>query len=1248
MKKPFRLFCVLLAMLLISGTVAVGVQAAVSPDKLKYNNTDMVEITHEQSATMLLDFIDLYLADIGDVITNPIPKFTIDYTSIDKAAKTIYETISTYKNALDFFKPIVGDLAELDVTALNGLSRSKGDLNFVYGIVQFAADNKGTLTRLINGTLNLGSLGNISTSTGKVSDMNAVFNGIPDMIKDLIYTSFVYNPNYGDSAYTNRRQDSSEFKNYTADRLVNRMLTDMLTKPQTNSGGLASAFSMLSNVSSFLNMGSFSASQIEGAVLLPSLAKDSGLLNMTNNTFYQLIENILDLLYKDALAPMLNSTIKAMFCDFADVSMIPVTDSAVKAKLASEDKSVNSAYADAYFGKSPSNGNKYFYRDGKDYFIADFTGANKLSGIINWDYNFGPGEFSFKNSGDPIGTLNKFVCFALNKMFKGLNLVNGDNKNLNANIEKFERAVLPLLPEKYFPDSFNMSKISASAVKNMNIEEMTVYFLRAVISVAAPYCILPDDMTTMEQFLAVLLREGLSATVPHLNYDDKIFSSVEKRVLKSQSDAAWTDIIMTMVVDVVVYVIDQGADLKMNAAKVKELKGKGWQWIDFLDEIINWGLGYVDGLFAAAKPLNYDRNYQSGARRGGPETWKKINVLLNSLIPLDFINDVSKSGYTCEFEDFVMKKLIGNLLNMDVYGIANIFRKNSAPNNIFNMKAVPGVIYVVNQIINSVFKGAVPNPKAPLTVEDFVSKKNLSALFNGIIDPLNVNKKSVLPTLLPIIASVTVQMGKTNVLQPPVVIFPDPTPKKPGELDSPPIDYYVVNALNGSFTLDMSITNPMSGTPSAFTKDGKVTRDSLYRVDITDITTNLNNVSVSKTKFAPLQSITPQTVTLKGSGAANKLLEVTVKYQIYGKDNSPIASSPFTEKKYLYLSSSGPSGSVGKFNDSDLNSLFENALTANRQAWAYTDKAKFDAYTAAVREAAEVVLRPKNAATFNNDTLPLYKKAADKLTKAINELEKSRANVDGSFLKLKERYDGIMKEMEQKPYSFVDFKVYLFAKFTTQQFAAHNMLTAGNTNMANSALIAETENLLKLTYDRMKTQKRDGGYSGAFLSEAINSTKAQGYAKSKYSAQSWTVYEAALKKAEDVKAKGTGGTVTQTAINNAKNDLQAARMGLISKGNSADYTVLEKAIADANKVKNDGAAKYPNVTKEGWDALNKAIAAANAVNKTPLRKYQQAQIDGAAKSLKDAVKIVTANIPLGSFTVSSDKSNISIRLLTKI
>ena len=183
-------------------------------------------------ATYVMDYLDKMLAETNlnealgeDIlnIINAIPGLTVDLNSVDGILNTL--------NSVEGIKGVAGgDIASLNLDSmivknLVGSSaqsrRSTGDLQIIYNLIQFLADNANVFKKFLSGKLNLGLVGSVA---GDLQDqVNSYAGEITVMIEDLVYTKLLGAP---DGKETHAE---SAYKDWTVDQMAVGALVKMLT-----------------------------------------------------------------------------------------------------------------------------------------------------------------------------------------------------------------------------------------------------------------------------------------------------------------------------------------------------------------------------------------------------------------------------------------------------------------------------------------------------------------------------------------------------------------------------------------------------------------------------------------------------------------------------------------------------------------------------------------------------------------------------------------------------------------------------------------------------------------------------------------------------------------------------------------------------------------------------------------------------------------------------------------------------------
>ena len=125
-------------------------------------------------ADLALDLVDNdLLAGMETIDLSIVGELRLD--SVDHIAADIDELTSGFIWGIG--KGLLGDLGDMDFDAIAGKQRSGGDLNFVYSLLQFLADNAGIVSKIAYGLgtsdgISLGLVGNF-LDLGDIGDLLA-------------------------------------------------------------------------------------------------------------------------------------------------------------------------------------------------------------------------------------------------------------------------------------------------------------------------------------------------------------------------------------------------------------------------------------------------------------------------------------------------------------------------------------------------------------------------------------------------------------------------------------------------------------------------------------------------------------------------------------------------------------------------------------------------------------------------------------------------------------------------------------------------------------------------------------------------------------------------------------------------------------------------------------------------------------------------------------------------------------------
>ena len=340
-----------------------------------------------------------------------------------------------------------------------------------------------------------------------------------------------------------------------------------------------------------------------------------------------------------------------------------------------------------------------------------------LGTIINMDYEFTASTFNFASwtQSGLFSNLNNIVCTIAEvilepAVYAELGIKKGGNENVNANLTAVFGYILKTLAANNggklefsidgTPYSFDFSGFTADKIAGKSLEDMVV----AVFSLFYPTLLdmeLPAEITKLEQVAAYsayvcidkfMVKDANIAF--NKDYKDLVMANGKVRDI---SVAQWNDVLGTMGMDVAVYWLNDATDFGMTVADADALKAKGWTWEDIFEEIVDWALNYVDGIPAVADELTTVRGKKDGS------AWYKLNVVLNELLPMYFINGCGDETFVFDVYTMMVETFFPALYNCDLAAFANIIDESSADSP-FKKSIIKAVLDIVDTLLFGIFE----------------------------------------------------------------------------------------------------------------------------------------------------------------------------------------------------------------------------------------------------------------------------------------------------------------------------------------------------------------------------------------------------------------------------------------------------------------------------------------------------------------------------------------------------------------
>ncbi len=348
---------------------------------------------------------------------------------------------------------------------------------------------------------------------------------------------------------------------------------------------------------------------------------------------------------------------------------------------------------------------------------------NILDSVFNWDYEFKEDTFDKvlgAGKGNMVAQLNDAVITLLEVIltkdaFKKLDLKKGGNENLNENLTKTFRFILPKLA-KLDNLGADLSAFTSKKVKDMDAEDMAVEVLKLFFPGWFDNAKAKDvaAVKTLEQ-LAVLAAKYAVTNDEWVPMEIKAAAKATK--VEKLSDEKCLEIIFEIGMETAAKALNYNKGT--TCYELPEDTSK-WTAYDYLDDIVDWALNFADGLPASADLLTTERGVIDG--EGG---FFKLNVVLDSIIDLSFFTGCGNDQFAFDFETMLMDQFLGNLLNFDIEASVAMLAANEE-SSLFDKKINVAAIDLVDDLLTGLFEEGYEIP-ATFDIGDVDADGTISA-----------------------------------------------------------------------------------------------------------------------------------------------------------------------------------------------------------------------------------------------------------------------------------------------------------------------------------------------------------------------------------------------------------------------------------------------------------------------------------------------------------------------------------------
>ncbi|MBQ7549723.1 MAG: hypothetical protein IJT03_08485 [Clostridia bacterium] len=660
MKQSKRLLCVLLTMLLILGTMTVGVSAYKTSYQYPegYDSVNQPYFTNEQAASALLDYIDdEVLAGVN--LHKSILDIDIDIYSLDSAFDSVDDIFSSYTYKIGQIADL-GDIEDMNWSIpRNGNNRrrsaSMSDFEFMAKFLEFLQVNYNYLYKWADNSFDLGLIASFWDPREEVE----MLNDLHGYINEIAYKALIDDAGTGFNS-TTATLDST-IQEFINNRCV-KFICDMLAKSDGTNA-----------VADFLNLPTNKDGTLKNQMgllqLCPSLTAAD--INITTVSTYNLISNIFNAFLNDIVMPLAGGLILDAL------------------KIKPDDTSADTSYiniAIEYFVKNETVGLPAD-NDDLDAKVAAFL---TMQGVEN------------PTQPKPIDKVNATLDYILGDGIRQYVYFQDDGQNgeylkldqeLVDNIANYIKIGLPMLGE-LVSDLKPMTSEQAAALENMNQEATFAFAAQYLLDNLVDGVRFSKNCSTIKELATYTLVNVAAELVPDIDFEAKIASHEIDPNSDQCLDIAAVIIRYYLVGELGVVIPDEEPT-----------------FVELLNYSFDHFLGKYATLFNVYPTASDKQTYQNNV-------WYKIYMSANQWIPFTNILYGIEDSWA-GVQELVMDKLLDSVLDFNIQNILSLFGRR--PDSDLQKPLSQVIVNLLARVINGVFKLA---PEKSVSKTDNNAQKN--------------------------------------------------------------------------------------------------------------------------------------------------------------------------------------------------------------------------------------------------------------------------------------------------------------------------------------------------------------------------------------------------------------------------------------------------------------------------------------------------------------------------------------------
>ncbi len=484
-------------------------------------------------------------------------------------------------------------------------------------------------------------------------------------------------------------------------------------------------------------------------------------------------------------------------------------------------------------------------------YTGDASNLNEYAAILNIDYVVP--AFTVPTGSTFIAELNNILASVINELTVSYTWAAGANTNLLANLSAAAKYILNNTGAALFPDY--MAVATPAEVDAMNDQQLFSYILRSLLNTGTDSLYIPADADTIVEVVWFAVKDELADKLPAIDYSAQP---------KTQAG------VLSMLADLIAVTLNETADMNPETGTTP---GTG---------LLAYGQGLDATLLAATNWLRTNYAGLFRATFSSTDPWAAVNTLaFTILLQANWLPaDINGSSY-----ELLINRLIGGALNLDVNGLLSLLaRRGDSELATKTIKQI--LIDTVTRVINSIFPAAVGSFT---TFDAIITNANLAVIIKNILTQLNTYKTSIMPAIIPLIAS-AMKRSTPQAYQDPDIQLPN-----------------VVNATTGSFLIRNDSTGINTGATDA---NGNFVQDNLYKISIVSIASSIPAITLTNLAGTVINGGAEVSCAIGGTFTEGGQLMVTVTYNVLTENGAVLTPVPLSQRAYAYVSTVVDDGTV--------------------------------------------------------------------------------------------------------------------------------------------------------------------------------------------------------------------------------------------------------------------------------------------------------------------------------------------------